>query len=189
MGCRPSLQRGVAQSGSAPALGAGGPGFESRRPDWSMVRTRRDGTRVDPKRFGPVGPRRCTRRLVVALGAVLALGGCQTFAPTGGGGGVVGGSYRGYLWVEGEPAVTSLVLTPRGRHLDATLDSEVGVSGQGEGRLAGDRLSTEIAYRITCPGRLRLEGHVSPDGARYEGEFEAADCTGSSSGRFDFRRP
>jgi hypothetical protein len=25
--------RGVAQSGSAPALGAGGPGFESRRPD------------------------------------------------------------------------------------------------------------------------------------------------------------
>jgi hypothetical protein len=26
-------ERGVAQSGSAPALGAGGPGFESRRPD------------------------------------------------------------------------------------------------------------------------------------------------------------
>jgi hypothetical protein len=31
-------QRGVAQSGSAPALGAGGPGFESRRPDFSLLR-------------------------------------------------------------------------------------------------------------------------------------------------------
>jgi hypothetical protein len=27
-------QRGVAQSGSAPGLGPGGPGFKSRRPDW-----------------------------------------------------------------------------------------------------------------------------------------------------------
>jgi hypothetical protein len=31
-----SRLRGVAQSGSAPALGAGGPGFESRRPDMAL---------------------------------------------------------------------------------------------------------------------------------------------------------
>jgi hypothetical protein len=34
-------QRGVAQSGSAPALGAGGPGFESRRPDCGRAKPRR----------------------------------------------------------------------------------------------------------------------------------------------------
>ena len=33
------LQRGVAQSGSAPALGAGGPRFESGRPDSEEVET------------------------------------------------------------------------------------------------------------------------------------------------------
>jgi hypothetical protein len=32
-------QRGVAQSGSAPALGAGGPRFESGRPDSEEVET------------------------------------------------------------------------------------------------------------------------------------------------------
>ena len=31
-----SHHRGVAQLGSAPALGAGGPGFESRRPDFYL---------------------------------------------------------------------------------------------------------------------------------------------------------
>src|SRR5205085_7542265 len=29
------VRRGVAQPGSAPALGAGGPGFKSRRPDYA----------------------------------------------------------------------------------------------------------------------------------------------------------
>ncbi len=32
------VQRDVAQPGSAPALGAGGRGFESRRPDWKGAR-------------------------------------------------------------------------------------------------------------------------------------------------------
>ena len=36
-----SCSRGVAQPGSAPALGAGGPGFESRRPDQQPDRNKR----------------------------------------------------------------------------------------------------------------------------------------------------
>lgn len=35
------VRRGVAQPGSAPALGAGGPGFESRRPDFPAEAPRR----------------------------------------------------------------------------------------------------------------------------------------------------
>ena len=46
--------RGVAQSGSAPALGAGGPGFESRRPD-SVVRS------LHQFRNFPLPPRRAVR--------------------------------------------------------------------------------------------------------------------------------
>jgi hypothetical protein len=42
--------RGVAQSGSAPALGAGGPGFESRRPDKPFLRPL--GPLVAPSRAG-----------------------------------------------------------------------------------------------------------------------------------------
>lgn len=141
------------------------------------------------KEVGVGGVPRRRRGLILALGALLALGGCQTFAPGSGGTVAVGGTYRGYLWVEGSPALTGLTLVPRGSRLDASLDSEVGVSGTGEGNLSGDGLRVEIPYRTTCPGRIRLDGRVSPDGARYEGEFEAADCTGSTSGRFEFRRP
>ncbi len=53
MPCRsPSLRvsqgasRGVAQSGSAPALGAGGRWFESTRPDQEIVRCGDDGTHI-----------------------------------------------------------------------------------------------------------------------------------------------
>jgi hypothetical protein len=126
--------------------------------------------------------------LLPALGLALVLAGCQTVG-TGGVVGNVGGSYRGYLWVEGDPAAAELVLTTRGNRIDASLESETGVSGTGEGRLSVTGLSVEIPYETTCAGRLQLEGRISTDGARYEGEFVATDCTGSTTGRFDFRRP
>lgn len=101
----------------------------------------------------------------------------------------LGGEYRGYLWVEGEPIPGSLTLTPTGSSVAARLASEAGVNGSGEGRLAGEGLILRIPYRTSCDGEIVLEGNVSRDGGRFVGNFAADDCTGSTAGRFDFRLP
>jgi len=128
----------------------------------------------------------------LGLGLIWGLASCQSVGlapPTIGRGIAVGGDYRGYLWVEGEPVPGSLVLTGGGGAVEAQLASEAGVSGSGGGRLSGNTLLVEIAYRTSCPGELVLDGSVTEDGGRFVGNFTARDCTGSSSGRFDFRRP
>ena len=182
--------RGVAQSGSVPALGAGGPGFESRRPDYDRLIG--CGARC-PGRGRRSGARSLSR--LGSIVALLALAGCQTLGldPEGGGPGrraaLVGGEYRGYLWVEGDPVPGALILTPRGSSVSARLASEAGVNGSGEGRLAGEELVVRIPYRTTCEGEIVLEGSVSSGGSRFVGNFTADDCTGSTSGRFDFRLP
>ena len=135
------------------------------------------------------------RGVVPALVLLVGLGGCQTLGLETGGGetprraSLVGGEYRGYLWVEGDPVSGSLTLTPRGSRVSARLASEAGVSGSGEGTLAGEELVLRIPYRTTCDGTIVLEGDVSSDGIRFVGTFTADDCTGSTAGRFDFRLP
>ena len=185
--------RGVAQSGSVPALGAGGPGFESRRPDMQGSGGREGGV-VESRRVVIELWRRSARLAsgALGLGLLLGLASCQSLGlapPDVERGIAIGGDYRGYLWVEGEPFAGTLVLTGGGRAVGARLASEAGVSGSGEGQLARNSLLVEIAYRTSCPGALVLDGSVTEDGGRFEGTFTARDCTGSSSGRFDFRRP
>lgn len=140
-------------------------------------------------------------RVPVGRGAVLALAllsgvtGCQTLGLESGGresprrASLVGGEYRGYLWVEGDPIPGSLTLSPRGSRVSARLASDAGVNGSGEGTLAGEELVLRIPYRTTCDGMIVLEGDVSSDGIRFVGNFTADDCTGSTAGRFDFRLP
>lgn len=126
----------------------------------------------------------------VLLAVLPGAWGCRTLgAPGEGSDRELSGSYRGYLWVDGEPAVSGLELRAGAGRMGATLDSEAGVRGSGEGRLSGDVLFVDIPYDAGCAGRLRLEGRLSADGTRYEGEFRAEDCTGAASGRFEFRRP
>ncbi len=138
----------------------------------------------------PLHPDRSFLGWLVLLALLPGAWGCQTLgAGLGGDARELSGSYRGYLWVDGEPAVSGLELRTGAGRLGATLDSEAGVRGSGEGRLSGDVLVLNIPYDTGCAGRLRLEGRLSPDGARYEGEFRAEDCTGTASGRFEFRRP
>jgi len=135
------------------------------------------------------------RGAVLALVLLVGLAGCQTLGLETGGretprrASLVGGEYRGYLWVEGDPIPGSLTLTPRGSRVSARLASEAGVNGSGEGTLAGEELVLRIPYRTTCDGTIVLEGDVSSDGIRFVGTFTADDCTGSTSGRFDFRLP
>jgi len=177
-----------------PALGAGGPGFESRRPDVQRFRMEEEGGWLDSRE--PAIQRRPGRSALIprllAMGLVLILASCQSLAlapPTTAPRIAIGGDYRGYLWVEGEPFQGSLLLTGGGSTVEARLDSEAGVSGSGAGRLSGSTLLVEIPYRTSCPGELVLDGSVTEDGGRFVGNFTARDCTGSSSGRFDFRRP
>ena len=135
------------------------------------------------------------RGLFAALVLLFGLAGCQTLGLGTVGGesprraSLVGGEYRGYLWVEGDPLPGSLTLTPRGSRVSALLASEAGVNGYGEGTLAGEELVLRIPYRTTCDGTIVLEGDVSSDGIRFVGTFTADDCTGSTAGRFDFRLP
>jgi hypothetical protein len=153
-----------------------------------------EGGVVESRRVVIEFRRRSTRLAAgtLGLGLLMALASCQSLGlapPIPEREIAIGGDYRGYLWVEGQPVPGTLVLTGGGRAVEARLASEAGVSGSGGGQLAGNSLLVEIAYRTSCPGELILDGSVTEDGGRFEGSFTARDCTGSSSGRFDFRRP
>ena len=138
------------------------------------------------------------RNRTLPLLAVALLGACQTLAPAARAPSgspdapespaAVSGDYRGYLWVEGDPLVASLALSGPASRLAARLHSEGGVSGTGSGRVSGGSVSLVIPYGTSCPGNLELVGTVSADGIRFLGEFMARDCTGASTGRFEFRR-
>lgn len=121
---------------------------------------------------------------------LMVLSGCQTLGlESVGRVSLTGGEYRGYLWVEGDPIPGSLTLTPRGSAVRARLTSEAGVQGSGEGEIAGRQLVLRIPYRTSCDGTIVFQGEVVSDGGRFVGNFTADDCTGSTSGRFDFRLP
>jgi hypothetical protein len=102
----------------------------------------------------------------------------------------VSGTWSGFVSVEGQGIDGSLVIRQDGPSLDVTLAAPAfGLDAEGAGSLAPDgAVTVELAYDLQCPGRAVLRGRVSADGLALDGELEASDCTGSTSGRFRFTR-
>ena len=102
----------------------------------------------------------------------------------------LGGAYLGSLLVEGQRLPAHLDLEQVGDALEAVLRvADVGITAEGEG--AVDRhgaFSLELAYTLECPGTAHLSGRWLEGGLRLDGTVTAADCTGSQSGQFAFRR-
>jgi hypothetical protein len=99
------------------------------------------------------------------------------------------GQFEGVVRLEGDenPSVLHLQQEPSG-HITATLETDLGLTAAGQGRLEGTVLRLELEYGSDCPGELELAGQALEGGAGLAGTVEARDCTGSANGSFSFSR-
>ena len=100
------------------------------------------------------------------------------------------GTYVGSLLVEGQRMPARLDLAQAGDALEAVLRiTDVGITAEGEGGVDRDgTFELELAYTLECPGTAHLRGRWVEGSLSLDGTVTAADCTGSQSGEFAFRR-
>jgi hypothetical protein len=100
------------------------------------------------------------------------------------------GSWTGSLIVEGQPIDGTLELGQDGGDLTALLAAPaMGVTAEGGGTISREgEVRILLDYDVQCPGSAELIGTLGPGGATLAGILEAGDCTGSTSGSFEFHR-
>ncbi len=120
-----------------------------------------------------------------SLVAAAAAAGCATL---GGGGVSLAGTWDGVLEAESSTYAVTLRLEDRFRGVHLEIESAIGLSARGDGRIRGGYFSAEAPYDTGCPGTLVLSGEILEEGALLVGTFTAQDCTGETSGGFRVRR-
>ena len=132
------------------------------------------------------------RLLLVAGGALLAsgcsairLGGPPPAPPA-----QLAGRWSGFLEVEGQQILGTLIVTQKGRDLGVTFTSNGLIeSASGNGKVGGDgAVRMELEYTTQCAGQIVLAGGTVAANARLEGTVSATDCTGNARGGFTFSR-
>lgn len=102
----------------------------------------------------------------------------------------VGGSWRGYVSVEGQALDGVLQLTQTGEALEAVFQApSFGLRANGTGSISADgAVEVVLSYNLQCAGEAVMTGRLSEDGAAMTGDLDAGDCTGSMVGSFRFTR-
>jgi hypothetical protein len=102
----------------------------------------------------------------------------------------VGGSWRGYVSVEGQALDGVLQLTQTGDALEAVFQApSFGLRANGTGSISADgSVEVVLSYNLQCAGEAVMTGELSDDGLAMSGDLDAGDCTGSMVGSFRFTR-
>ena len=128
------------------------------------------------------------RRLAGLGGTLVLTAGCSLIGSPQPPAADLSGQYEGVVRLEGDEIPSELTIAQNDGRIEATLDTDVGITARGEGRLEGTVLRLELDYGSECPGEIELAGQALEGGAGLAGTVEAEDCTGPAAGSFSFSR-